>query len=560
MKRIHYCLILLLLITGAVSPCRGYSIIVAAANSSAAGKARADLVCNGIADQHELELSFTRVSNHSVLWLPGDYYLTDTLDIPLPGANSVIDAQGTYLHYQPSSGDAVVIRGLFGSRYNLGTIETSSDGAALRIQNPSGVNALMSITTFNGLVGHNQQGIGLHLDPSQEGLGTARYDGLEIRGFDTGVLLGEPATGGARKNDTNWFFINHIRDCNIGVREFQDRTDDHVYRLNINMSLPNSVGVRSGAYHGKWDLMLKSSGGAGTKAFILDPGAAFNVFEIHPPLDQFNYEDNSGNNTNIFLSATQPPYFIGANRLCYLSFLPGDFDFSGLVDANDFAILTNNWIAAGSSPLYWDATESWSDGSNPNGVWSYNDLAGNPIPTHVESWVGIHGSGQPAWAPGNADVPGWAKIDDNVPWSDMPIGSVITHGPSSLTWTSPRDDTIFICGGVWLPPDRGRSMNWSILHNGVPFTAGTVAYADGSSGNPLHFDQGSGGNAVLTRPVAAGDVIKFDFQKTGASPADEFVGIKLRIYDKDNPNLYPDGFIDLFDFSVLTSNWMNSLF
>jgi hypothetical protein len=41
---------------------------------------------------------------------------------------------------------------------------------------------------------------------------------------------------------------------------------------------------------------------------ILEKGARHSVFEVHPPLGDFAWEDRSGNDTNIVLSSDRPPY------------------------------------------------------------------------------------------------------------------------------------------------------------------------------------------------------------------------------------------------------------
>ena len=307
MRVIYIVVPVFLLFLNLVNASWGASIIVAALNSTPEAKARADVICDSVDDQVELSASFVG-SKHSVEWLPGDYYLSKTLSI-VPHENSVIDAEGTYLHYLPSTGDAVHVRGMLGSRLRFGVIETRSTGAAIRVRNPQ-ANAVMSILSFTALIGHNQQGTGLYLDVSDEGLGVNRFDGLEIVGFHTGIFLMEvdPAQPGHRKNDTNWFFVSSIRECNTCIHEERNRVDDHVYRVNMDLSLSDSVGIRTGQNYGKFNVMMTQSCKVNTTALILEPGAEGNVVEIHPPIDLFNWEDNSHNKTNVILSTLRPPY------------------------------------------------------------------------------------------------------------------------------------------------------------------------------------------------------------------------------------------------------------
>src|SRR5262245_40646936 len=152
------------------------AIVVAAADSLPQEKARADLVCDGDDDQVELAKSLSMgrrgkteididpktqrtvecTLNHAVEWMPGNYFLSAPLEIP-DAANCVIRAEGTVLH-MPTEGDGVVIRGMNRNRYHFGTIEGSTEGAALRVAPRAGMPALQSFVTFAGLIGKNTRG------------------------------------------------------------------------------------------------------------------------------------------------------------------------------------------------------------------------------------------------------------------------------------------------------------------------------------------------------------------------------------------------------------------
>src|SRR5690349_3764734 len=121
------------------------SIVVGASNSTKESKARADFICDGKKDQIALLKSFTKApriktvyernpntlvptecyGSHSVEWLPGDYYLDETLVIP-DAEDCSLRAEGARFHYLPSKGDAIVLTGLNRCRFYLGTIMTSS--------------------------------------------------------------------------------------------------------------------------------------------------------------------------------------------------------------------------------------------------------------------------------------------------------------------------------------------------------------------------------------------------------------------------------------------------
>ena len=541
-----------LLVIGIGQIAHGYSFIVAASNSTPEAKNRADFVCNGVNDQIELRDSIlstqqytlymdtspagrrtvTWHGHYDIEWLPGDYYLDETLYIPSSGA-AIVNAEGTYFHYQPTTGDAVVIEGMIDYQINLGTIESSSTGAALAV-----ISGQMSQVSFTGLVGHNQVGTGLYIGPGQS---TNRYDGTDISGFDTGMHM--------MSLDTQWYLINSIRRCNTCVKEDRSEANSntHVFRLGLDTSLPNSLGIHNETIYGKYDVMMSDSSGVGTQALIITPGMSGNVFEFHPPIEEFDWENNSGNVSNVILSTLSPPYQLPV----VFQVLAGDFDLNGRVELLDFVILASSWLSEAVTPSYWNLTEEWSETVNPNGVWSYNDDNDNPITTRVDDWVMMHSAGQPAWAPSNSEVPGWAKIDgDCFDWADLPIGCIDTHGPSSLTWTAPRDDTILIDGGVWVGPDRGRTVNWSILHNGSTLTGESINHGSGSSNSPFPFSAGTGGSEALVVNVNAGDIIKFDIG------GGEHTGIETTIIDIDNPNLKLDSIIDFQDFAYFAAEWL----
>lgn len=306
-------------------------VTVAPADASEAERRRADLTCDGVDDQEQLARSLAMAArgttavdvnpktqrviesavNHVVEWLPGVYRLSKTLEIP-DAANCVIHAEGTTLRYVPQEGDALVVRGMNRCRYRLGTIETGSSGAALRIQPTSKMPSLMSFVDFAGLVGAGQRGVGLMLDPSNENVCVNRFVGTDIAGFDKGAFVG--AAGGREgsasthgKCDTNWFWLSYVRMCNTCVEESAVGVDCSVWDVNVDASLPGATAIRAAGSYGKWFVIM------GTYTFekknlavVLEPGAQHCLFDVHPPIDNFAWEDRSGSNTNV-IQSTSPP-------------------------------------------------------------------------------------------------------------------------------------------------------------------------------------------------------------------------------------------------------------
>jgi hypothetical protein len=299
------------------------AIVVAAADSQEQEKARADLVCDGVDDDVELAASLAKARqgealvdvdpktqrrikcamNHAVEWLPGSYHLSKTLEIP-SASNCVIHAEGTALHYDAKEGDAVVIRGMNGCRYTFGTIETQSSGAAIRVRPSREMPALQSFVDFSGLIGHDQRGVGLMLDPTDENVCVNRFVGTDISGFDKGVLVGgagsrEKSASTMGKCDTNWFWMSYVRLCNTCVEEGSQGVDCSVWEVNVDASLPGAVAVRAGGAYGKWFIIMGTfTYEKMNKALVLERGARECAIEVHPPLDNFAWEDNSGNDTN----------------------------------------------------------------------------------------------------------------------------------------------------------------------------------------------------------------------------------------------------------------------
>jgi len=299
------------------------AIVVAAADSLDEERARADIVCDGQDDQVELAASLARARrgktqidvdpktqttvqcalNHAVEWLPGTYNLSATLEIP-DAANCAIRAEGTTLRYQPAEGDAVVIRGMNRCRYAFGTIESASTGVALRIQPSHAMPALMSFVDFAGLIGKDLRGVGLMLDPTNENVCVNRFVGTDILGFDKGVVVGgagsrDKSASTQGKCDTNWFWLSYVRMCQTCIEEGSQGVDCSVWEVNVDASVPDSVAIRAGGAYGKWYVIMGTfTYEKKNRALILEPGAKQCVIDVHPPLENFAWEDNSGNKTN----------------------------------------------------------------------------------------------------------------------------------------------------------------------------------------------------------------------------------------------------------------------
>ena len=108
---------------------------------------------------------------------------------------------------------------------------------------------------------------------------------------------------------------------------------------------------------------------------------------------------------------------------------------------------------------------------------------------------------------------------------------------STVVWTSPRNGTIHIDGGVWMAKafiDRPHA--WELRKNGAVLTGGPLTYGDSyDKTNPFLFSTGSGGAAAVDLEVAINDQIDLLIHKTGSffTPG-TFVAMDLSI------NLVPE--------------------
>lgn len=199
----------------------------------------------------------------------------------------------------------------------------------------------------------------------------------------------------------------------------------------------------------------------------------------------------------------------------------------------------------------YDLAGDWSDTSNPNATWSYNDGTGNAIETQQSDWCpGCFDGGtvQPAWAhesiPDFGHIPTWFKtVRIAAPPHDFPVGRVVMHtpdganasvdAPADVTWTSPIDGVVEISGGVWLARKaEGRSVVWKIKVNDVTITEGNLTSVDPfDSTNPFDLAAGSGGASALTLDVSVGDIVALELGRI--SLFGEFVGIDMTITEID---------------------------
>lgn len=285
------------------------SVVVAPSDATDEAKAKADLVCDGRDDQEELLKSLKEAptytsraagapsdmrqrqwrGRHSALWLPGTYQLSKTLEFP-ELSDFALFSEGSYLVYQPNQGDVIHVNQAIRSRFNFGTIDSHSTGTCITV---TGVT--MSVISCMGLIGHVQQGTGLRL----YGTSTSKYEITDVSGFETGILVDDIS----HKLDTNWFWVSYVRNCKTCIWEKGQNVDNNVWHVNVDATLPGSVGLRIAGDMGNWHVIMGTYRFEGNnQALILEPGAEGNIIFMQPPLEQFAATNNSGNDTNAVIS------------------------------------------------------------------------------------------------------------------------------------------------------------------------------------------------------------------------------------------------------------------
>ena len=156
-------------------------------------------------------------------------------------------------------------------------------------------------------------------------------------------------------------------------------------------------------------------GGSGTRALVLDPGASHNVIEVHPPLEQYVWEDNSGDSTNVILTTMRPPF--STSQLPPGGIANGDFEdgTSGWHLSPGSAMAVETAIVnSGKQALKFTSSggASWlfQDVANPGtlkgkavtfGAWVYATAANS---CRLEIWAGdpTQEASYSQWHPGDA--------------------------------------------------------------------------------------------------------------------------------------------------------------
>jgi hypothetical protein len=215
-----------------------------------------------------------------------------------------------------------------------------------------------------------------------------------------------------------------------------------------------------------------------------------------------------------------------------------------------WAVLAASAVAAstcGQVTIY-DLADDWSVASNPNGPWSYNRAIDDPHPSVILDYYS-NGTMQPAWAaepwPSFGHISVFMKHVEYAGIDPILIGRVAMHpndpansptgyanAAANFGWVCPAAGTVAVEGGLWLySPELGRTTDWSLTLNGVPFTGGLLGPADPhDADSPMPLTSGWGGAPALQGiAVEAGDVIRFVMTRAAGNPFGTSTGLDFTI-------------------------------
>jgi hypothetical protein len=349
--------------------------------------------------------------------------------------------------------------------------------------------------------------------------------------------------GNGRTQD---FYIRKNNDAWLVSGTVSDSTLNNTSPIAINVGTPVNAGDLI-------DLALvrtpgKVQGFIGFKIAIREVAAGSPLVTAHPK----NTEVAPGGNATLSVQAT------GAAPLSYQWYknnapISGqtaatlNLSNVGVNDAGFYHVIVKN--AQGQQTSSTAVVDVVSAASNTHDLGAEFSLQSNPTPRAwqysraVAQGGGIvggvtltwnepdFGAGQPGWAGVNPPGvhAGWARRINNgndTPTFDDPVGTVITHGPTSVTWTAPATDTnryATLSGGLWNIRHLGRSGAWKLWKNAELLTDGTLNDNSGTSSNPKALSQGSGGGDALVAAYKAGDLFRLEILE------EDFVGVKFAI-------------------------------
>jgi uncharacterized protein (TIGR03437 family) len=218
---------------------------------------------------------------------------------------------------------------------------------------------------------------------------------------------------------------------------------------------------------------------------------------------------------------------------------------STLLAATILAIATATQIAAAT----YDLSSGWSNATNPNGPWTYNE--GTIVLPLISNWNAGNTTwsascGQPAWAPSNVSkrfLPVWLQanactapyfpVDSNNSASgNVLTGDIVLHtnddgngnlllGMANVVFTAPVAGSYAITGVLWDARfDPAEPQDWTLLLNGGEIASGIL---------PGGLPRSLGQRFSVTQNLIVGDRVELDVFKDASSQAGNFVGVQLTL-------------------------------
>jgi hypothetical protein len=166
--------------------------------------------------------------------------------------------------------------------------------------------------------------------------------------------------------------------------------------------------------------------------------------------------------------------------------------------------------------------------NNPTVVRQATAFASRLMNESVGSWnQPDFGAGQSGWLGDRSGTyAGWAKRISNghqTAGFDDPVGTVITHGMTSVVWRVKPEcgGSIEIQGGLWNVRHLGRSGSWKLWKNDRLLTEGQIDDKSGTSAKPMNLTSDTAGKSGLKTEAIPGDLFRLEILEG------DFVGVQL---------------------------------
>lgn len=363
---------------------------VAPSGASAADKARADFVGNGVGDQIAVNAAVTAAGAgfSKVVMLPGTYNFSGTANIS-GSTGFIFEARGTIVNGPGVGGaatatDTFLIQNSNFAEYNFGAIKTNNTGTAAAIHSTGGYSETK--LTWQQLDGTSRSGYGYFGDSTTAGTSQSVnwITATHVQNFAKGIAL--IAAGSGANIDTYRVTADFIYNNVVGIfvsgnNSGSGQVNASVWNVNIDCHHTNGdIGFETNGFYEVINATLGplATLDSGTCTNIqLDSGATDEILNLTPQniaVGSGSVVNNSGA-TNHVVNVGMPISLltsIPSQQLTKWSATPGQLLATGLTLGTIGAINTLSYFSA-------------------VGVWS-------SLPTANSSVLVTSGGGVPSWA------------------------------------------------------------------------------------------------------------------------------------------------------------------